>query len=72
MESLQISSPTPLKEFIDAEVTSGKYGSASDFIQELVGTAQQCKAQEELEVQLLEGLRGPSQEVTPEWWECVP
>lgn len=70
METLQISLPTSLKEFIDAEVTSGSYGSPSDLIQELVRTAQRCKAQEDLEAQLLEGLRGPSREVTPEWWEA--
>ena len=70
METLQISLPTPLKEFIDGEVTSGRYGSASDFIQELVGTAQLCKVQEELESQLLEGLRGPREEVTSEWWDA--
>jgi antitoxin ParD1/3/4 len=70
METMQIALPAPLKEFIDAEVTSGRYGSASAFIQDLVGAAQRCKAQEELEAQLLEGLVGPSREVTPEWWDA--
>jgi antitoxin ParD1/3/4 len=70
MESLEISLPKPLKDFIDAEVGAGAYASPSAFIGDLVRAAQQCKDGEWLEAQLLQGLEGEGTEATPEWWQA--
>jgi antitoxin ParD1/3/4 len=70
MTSLNISLPEALREFVDDQVKSGDYGTASEYIRELIRQDQKRAAQEKLEVLLLEGLdSGEPIEVTPEYWE---
>lgn len=70
METMNISLPDSLKEFVDREVASGGYSSASEFVRELIREAQKRKAGERLEALLLEGLAsGESIEVTPQFWD---
>lgn len=48
----------------------GRFGSASEYIRELIREDQRRAAQEKLEAMLLEGLAsGEPIEVTPEYWE---
>lgn len=62
---MTISLPDPLREFVEAEVSSGNYGSASELFREMVRERQKQKTQERLETLLLEGLEsGQSIEVT--------
>jgi len=56
MATMTISLPEPMREFIDAEVASGDYGSASELFREMVRERQKHKNQERLETLLLEGL----------------
>jgi antitoxin ParD1/3/4 len=68
--SLNISLPTAMKEFIESKVASGGYGTASEYIRELVRLAQKLEAKERLEALLLEGLEsGNAVEATPEFWQ---
>lgn len=68
---MTISLPEPMREFVEAEVSSGNYGSASELFRELVRERQKRKAQERLETLLLEGLEsGQPIEVTPEYLEA--
>jgi len=71
MTSLNISLPEALRQFVDEKVKSGGYGTASEYIRELIRHAQkQEEEQERLEALLLEGLdSGPGIEVTPEFWK---
>lgn len=65
MATMTISLPDPLREFVEAEVSSGNYGSASELFREMVRERQKQKTQERLETLLLEGLEsGQSIEVT--------
>lgn len=65
MATMTISLPDPLREFVEAEVSSGNYGSASELFREMVRERQKQKSQERLETLLLEGLEsGQSIEVT--------
>ena len=67
MTTLNISLPNPMKAFIEAQVQSGSYASASDYVRALVRDAQKRQAQEELEAKLLAALDSNDfQEVTPE------
>jgi antitoxin ParD1/3/4 len=51
-------------------VTTGGYGSVSEYVRELLRAAKKAEAQARLESLLLEGLdSGEPVEVTPEWWE---
>ncbi len=69
MDNLTISLPTPLKEFIDAQVAAGVSPTPSDFIASLVREEQKRKARERIDALLLEGLNSPSSEMTREDWE---
>jgi antitoxin ParD1/3/4 len=71
MATMTISLPDPMREFIEGEVSTGNYGSASELFRELVRERQKRKAQERLETLLLEGLEsGRSIEVTQEYLEA--
>lgn len=68
MATMTISLPDTMREFVESEVTSGEYGSASELFRELVRERQKRKKQEHLETLLLEGLEsGQAIEVTPDY-----
>lgn len=56
MESMKISFPEPLKQFVDGEVAQGRYSGASEYVCELIRADEKRKAEERLESKLLEGL----------------
>ncbi len=68
MATMTISLPDTMREFVESEVTSGEYGSASELFRELVRERQKRKKQEHLETLLLEGLEsGQAIEVTSDY-----
>jgi antitoxin ParD1/3/4 len=70
MNSMNISLPMPLKEFVETQVQAGGYSSASEYVRELIRRAQKEHSEEELERLLLEGLKsGEPIAVTPEYWQ---
>ncbi len=70
MATMTISLPEPMREFIEAEVSSGDYGSASELFREMVRERQKHKNQERLETLLLEGLEsGKPIKITAEYLE---
>ncbi len=65
---MTISLPEPMREFIETEVESGDYGSASELFREMVRERQKRRTQERLEMLLLEGLEsGEPIRVTDEY-----
>jgi antitoxin ParD1/3/4 len=69
MTSLNISLPDSLREWIDAVVSRGGYGNASEYIRELVRQDQKRRDEGRLDKLLIEGLgSGEPTEVTPELW----
>ncbi len=72
MTTLNISLPDPMKAFIEAQVQSGSYASASDYVRTLVRDAQKRQAQELLEAKLLAALDSQDfTEVTPGMFEEI-
>jgi antitoxin ParD1/3/4 len=72
MESMNISLPEPMKQYVDEQVNRGSYSSASEYMRELVRADQQRREKERLEALLLEALdSGEPIEVTPEMIEDV-
>jgi antitoxin ParD1/3/4 len=65
MQSMNISLPDPMKQFVDGQVAQGRYSSASEYVRELIRADERRKAQEQLEAKLLEGLNSPESELTP-------
>ena len=69
MASLNISLPEPLREWIDAQITRGRYGNASEYIRDLIRRDQERRSQERLEDLLLEGTKsGPASYLTKRDW----
>ncbi|MFM9969107.1 MAG: type II toxin-antitoxin system ParD family antitoxin [Burkholderiales bacterium] len=68
MQSVNISLPESLKQFVDEQILTGRYGSASDYVRELISADEKRKAEHQLEEKLLEGLRGAESEMKPTDW----
>lgn len=71
MQSMNISLPEPLKEFVEGQIASGRYSSASEYIRELIREDEKRKAEERLEALLLEGLQGKEAAVTRDDWNAI-
>jgi len=68
MQSMNISLPEPLKEFVDGQIAAGRYSSASEYVRELIREDEKRKAQERLEALLLEGLEGAETALSRSDW----
>lgn len=68
MQSMNISLPDPLKQFVDGQVAQGRYSSASEYVRELIRADEKQKAQEQLEALLLAGLNEPATALTEKDW----
>ena len=70
--SMNISLPEIMRAFVDEQVQSGGYGTASEYIRELVRRDQKDRAEAHLEALLLEGLdSGDDIPVNPEFWKTL-
>jgi antitoxin ParD1/3/4 len=69
MQTMNISLPETLKQYIEEQVSAGGYSSASEYVRELVRADQQRKARAQLEDELLEALKSEPLEVSPAMWE---
>jgi antitoxin ParD1/3/4 len=71
MQTMNISLPDPLKEFVDGQIAEGRYSSVSEYIRELIRDDEKRKAQERLEALLLEGLESEETELTREALDAI-
>ena len=71
MESMNISLPEPLKQFVDGQISTGRYSSASEYVRELIRADEKRKAEEALEAKLLEGLNSPESQLTQADWNAI-
>lgn len=72
MQTMNISLPDPMKHFVEEQVSTGAYSSASEYVRELVRADQKRHAKEQLEQILLKAINsGEPIEVTPEVVEEV-
>ena len=58
-----------MKNFVETEVVSGGYGTASEFIRELLREAQKRKGRARVDALLLEGLQSEAGELTQADWK---
>jgi antitoxin ParD1/3/4 len=63
MQSMNISLPEPLKEFVDHQIAEGRYSSVSEYIRELIRSDEKRKAEDRLTAFLLEGLESEESEL---------
>ena len=72
MSTMNISLPPELRSFVEGEVASGGYSTASEYVRTLIREAQKKKARERLEQLLLEGLEsGEATPMTSNDWEEI-
>lgn len=71
MESMNISLPEPLKQFVDGQIAQGRYSSVSEYVRELIRADEKRRAEQELEAKLLEGLSSVESELTPSDWKAI-
>jgi antitoxin ParD1/3/4 len=72
MQTMNISLPDQLKEFVDGQIGGGRYSSVSEYVRDLIRDDEKRKAQERLEALLLEGLRsGEPTEMTRRDWDEI-
>jgi antitoxin ParD1/3/4 len=71
MQSMNISLPDPLKQFVDGQIAAGRYSSASEYVRELIREDEKRKAEERLEALLLEGLQSEETELTRADWQEI-
>ena len=72
MHTMNISLPDPLREFVEGQVSSGRYSSTSEYVRELIREDEKRKTQAKLEALLMEGIQsGESTEMTAQDWEDI-
>ena len=71
MQSMNISLPDPLKQFVDGQIALGRYSSVSEYVRELIRADEKRKADEQLEAKLLEGLNSAESELSPADWGAI-
>jgi len=71
MTTVNISLPDELRAFIEEQMAREGYASASEYIRDLIREAQRRNAKRELEVNLTEGLQGPSTKMTRKDWQSI-
>jgi antitoxin ParD1/3/4 len=72
MQTMNISLPDQLKDFVDEQVGSGRYSSVSEYVRELIRDDERRKAHEKLEAMLMEGLEsGNATDMTPADWADI-
>jgi antitoxin ParD1/3/4 len=71
MQSMNISLPDPLKQFVDGQIAQGRYSSVSEYVRELIRADEKRKAEEKLETLLLEGLQGEEIPLTKSDWQAI-
>ncbi len=70
--SLNISLPQPLKDWVEAQVAAGGFGTASEYVRHLLREEQQRRLREQIDRTLHESLdSGPSTPMTAENWEHI-
>ena len=69
MQTMNISLPEQLKEFVDHQVGSGRYSSVSEYVRDLIRDDEKRKAQDKLEALLMEGIQssGPTRMTRQDW-----
>ncbi len=71
MQSMNISLPDPLKQFVDAQIAQGRYSSVSEYVRELIRADEKRKAAEWLDVKLMEGLSSEEAALTAADWDGI-
>ena len=72
MQTMNISLPDQLKDFVEHQVGSGRYSTVSEYVRDLIRDDEKRASQEKLEALLLEGIQsGQPSEMTRQDWDEI-
>jgi antitoxin ParD1/3/4 len=72
MQTMNISLPDQLKEFVDDQIGSGRYSSVSEYVRDLIRNDEKRKAHDKLETMLMEGIQsGKPTKMTRQDWAGI-
>jgi antitoxin ParD1/3/4 len=71
MQTMNISLPEPLKDFVDQQIAAGRYSSASEYVRELIRNDEKRKAEEQIAALLREGLQSEETALTRDDWKAI-
>ena len=72
LQTMNISLPDQLKEFVEEQVGSGRYSRVSEYVHDLIRDDESRKAREKLEALLMEGVQsGEASEMTRLDWSDI-
>jgi len=71
MQTMNISLPDALKEYVDRQIAQGRYSTASEYVRELIREDEKRRAQERIEALLLEGLEGKEGQLTRQDFDAI-
>jgi antitoxin ParD1/3/4 len=71
MQTLSISLPEEIAQFVDGQVEQGRYGSASDYVRELILADERRQAEATLEAALIEGLNSAEETLDTDAWTAI-
>ena len=71
MQTMNISLPETLKDFVDQQIAAGRYSTASEYVRELIRNDEKQKAEEQLPTLLREGLQSKETELTRDDWKAI-
>ena len=71
MTTMNISLPDEMKAFVEAQMASEGYASASEYLRALIRDDQKRRASLALDAKLLESLESPASEMTDGDWDAL-
>ncbi|MEI7670013.1 MAG: type II toxin-antitoxin system ParD family antitoxin [Pseudomonadota bacterium] len=71
MQSMNISLPDPMKQFVEGQIAQGRYSNVSEYMCELIRADEKLKAEKQLEAKLLEGVNSPKTELCEQDWQDI-
>jgi len=72
MDSLTVTLPADMKEFVEGEARAAGFATADEYVRAVLRNEQQRKAREKIDGLLLEGVHsGPASPMTPQDWDEI-
>lgn len=69
---MNISLPTTLKDWVDEQVSRRGFGTASEFVRQMLREEQQRQLRQRIDAALVEGIEsGPSKPMTAKDWDDI-
>ena len=69
--TMNVSLPKELKQWVDNQVKAGGYGTASEYLRDVLRRARERQARRSIDEKLIEALESPSVEMNAKDWASI-